>query len=197
MCACASLPVIIRSYRTGNSCQHFLNTDHSIDELLQYRQYSRFSILATAMSKLVPTELAAPIPDLADKAKQQGLELTPPQQKAVDEVVAHFSSPDYTLSGLKEGQDGALLEEEKFWLVRRRQALIISCSIMSRIVHSRMNACSGEYITIPNMRSSYLIAGISVLPNGRAPALLSNASKTRSGGVASLASMTNATHQHM
>ncbi|KAI0346271.1 CRAL/TRIO domain-containing protein [Trametopsis cervina] len=82
------------------------------------------------MSKLIPTELAAPIPDLADKAKQQGLELTPPQQKAVDEVVAHFSSPDYTLSGLKEGQDGALLEEEKFWLVRRRQALITSCSII-------------------------------------------------------------------
>lgn len=50
--------------------------------------------------------------------KPQGQDLTANQQKAADEVLAHFSKPDYKLSGVKDGQDGSLKEEEKFWLVR-------------------------------------------------------------------------------
>lgn len=66
-------------------------------------------------------ELATPVPDLTGIAKPQGQGLTHSQQKLVDEVLAHFSEPDYKLS-VKDDQDGTLKEEEKFWLVRRLHA---------------------------------------------------------------------------
>lgn len=61
-------------------------------------------------------ELPVPVPDLGDLAQPQGQDLTPSQQKLVDEVLAHLSKPDYRLP-VKEGEDGSLKDDEKFWLV--------------------------------------------------------------------------------
>ena len=69
------------------------------------------------MSTPTVQQVITPVPDLAGKTKQQGTDLTPAQQKAIDEVLAHFSKPEYELPGVKEG-DAKLKEEEKFWLVR-------------------------------------------------------------------------------
>lgn len=68
------------------------------------------------MSESTVAKLATPVPDLTGKTKPQGQDLTAAQQKAVDEVLAHFSKEDYQLP-LKEVGDGALTDEEKFWLV--------------------------------------------------------------------------------
>ena len=43
------------------------------------------------------------------------LKLTDTQQKLYDEVLKHFDAEEYVLPGF---EDGALTEEEKFWLVR-------------------------------------------------------------------------------
>ena len=43
------------------------------------------------------------------------LKLTDAQQKLYDELLKHFSGADYALPDV---EDGALTEEEKFWLVR-------------------------------------------------------------------------------
>ncbi len=63
-------------------------------------------------------ELAAPVPDLTGVTQPQGTDLTASQQKALETVLAHFSQPDYELSGAKDGE-GKLREEEMFWLVSR------------------------------------------------------------------------------
>ncbi|THH00212.1 hypothetical protein EW026_g2285 [Hermanssonia centrifuga] len=60
-------------------------------------------------------ELAAPVPDLTGVTQPQGTDLTASQQKALETVLAHFSQPDYELSGAKDGE-GKLREEEMFWL---------------------------------------------------------------------------------
>ena len=69
-------------------------------------------------------DLAAPVPDLTGVTKPQGQDLTPAQQKLVDEVLAHFSQPDYRLPA-KDEKDGALKEEEKFWLVRCLSVVVL------------------------------------------------------------------------
>lgn len=43
------------------------------------------------------------------------LQLTDAQQKLYDDVLKHFDRDDYVLPGV---ENGALAEEEKFWLVR-------------------------------------------------------------------------------
>lgn len=68
------------------------------------------------MSETIIAQLVSPIPNLAGVTKPQGTDLTPAQQKAVDDVLAHFSRPDYELAGVKDGEK-TLKEEEKFWLV--------------------------------------------------------------------------------
>ena len=68
------------------------------------------------MSETILAQVITPVPDLAGVTKPQGTDLTLAQQKAVDEVLAYFSKPDYELASVKEG-DKKLREEEKFWLV--------------------------------------------------------------------------------
>ena len=53
----------------------------------------------------IPIDPAVPPPNL---------KLTDVQQKMYDEVLAHFSKQDYVLP---DEENGALMEEEKFWLV--------------------------------------------------------------------------------
>ena len=60
-----------------------------------------------------PPEIAVDPPVLPPN-----LELTDAQQKIYDEVLEHFERPDYVLPEL-----GPLTEEEKFWLVRFREAV--------------------------------------------------------------------------
>lgn len=61
-------------------------------------------------------KVLVPVPDLTGKTEPQGLDLSESQQKAVEEVLAHFDKPDYRLP-VKGELDGTLSEEEKFWLV--------------------------------------------------------------------------------
>lgn len=68
------------------------------------------------MAEKTIAQLVTPAPDLTGVTKPQGTELTPAQQKAADEVLAHFSKEGYELSSVKDG-DKTLKEEEKFWLV--------------------------------------------------------------------------------
>lgn len=68
------------------------------------------------MSETVVQQLLAPVPNLSGVTKPQGTDLTPAQQKAFDEVLAHFSKPDYELSASKD-EDKKLRDDEKFWLV--------------------------------------------------------------------------------
>jgi hypothetical protein len=70
------------------------------------------------MAETIVQQHVAPVPNLTGVTKQQGTDLTPSQQKHLDEVLAHFSKPDYELS-VKEG-DKKLKEEEKYWLVGSR-----------------------------------------------------------------------------
>lgn len=58
----------------------------------------------------------APVPNLADKTKPQGTDLTPKQQAELDKVLAHFSNPDYKLPQV-DAENSTLSDEEKFWLV--------------------------------------------------------------------------------
>ncbi|CAL1716866.1 unnamed protein product [Somion occarium] len=57
----------------------------------------------------------APVPNLADKTKPQGTDLTPKQKEALDKVLAHFSDPDYKLPQV-DAENSTLSDEEKFWL---------------------------------------------------------------------------------
>ena len=58
------------------------------------------------------------------------LKLTDAQQKLYDEVLSHFDKEDFVLPGV---EDGALTEEERFWLVR------LPCSLYQ---HSLMRAAT-------------------------------------------------------
>lgn len=55
-------------------------------------------------------------PPLPQDATQPYATLPPKQQEMYEDVLAHFVTEDYALPGAKEGK-GALMEEEKFWLV--------------------------------------------------------------------------------
>ena len=65
---------------------------------------------------------ACPPPEIAvdPPVLPPNLKLTDAQQKLYDEVLKHFERPDYVLP---EVENGALTEEEKFWLVRFREAV--------------------------------------------------------------------------
>lgn len=67
------------------------------------------------MTEAIVQQHVAPVPNLTGVTKPQGADLTPTQQKHLDEVLAHFSKEDYELP-VKEG-DKKLGEEEKYWLV--------------------------------------------------------------------------------
>ena len=66
-----------------------------------------------------------PVPNLDGVTKPQGQDLTANQLKALDEVLAHFSESDYKLSGVKDGEDASLKDEERFWLVRVYHSLFL------------------------------------------------------------------------
>ncbi|KAI0701313.1 CRAL TRIO domain-containing protein [Cytidiella melzeri] len=67
------------------------------------------------MGEKTVTKVAPPVPDLTGKTTPQGQDLSATQQKAADDVLAHFSTPNYKLPVTGE-QDGTLTEDEKFWL---------------------------------------------------------------------------------
>lgn len=75
------------------------------------------------MAETKVEELPAPVPNLIGVTKPQGTDLSASQQKQVDEILAHFATPDYELP-VKES-DKKLKEEEKFWLVGPRYHSVI------------------------------------------------------------------------
>ncbi|PSR71379.1 hypothetical protein PHLCEN_2v12755 [Hermanssonia centrifuga] len=76
-------------------------------------------------------ELAAPVPDLTGVTQPQGTDLTASQQKALETVLAHFSQPDYELSGAKDGE-GKLREEEMFWLALTGKEVVFGFDVNGR-----------------------------------------------------------------
>ena len=54
------------------------------------------------MTEAIVQQHVAPVPNLTGVTKPQGADLTPTQQKHLDEVLAHFSKEDYELP-VKEG----------------------------------------------------------------------------------------------
>lgn len=90
------------------------------------------------MSETIVATQVAPVPNLASVAKPQGTDLTPAQQKIVDDVLAHFSKDEYELS-VKEG-DKKLSEDEKFWLVCERRLCGLDAMSSQRVLDLRVHA---------------------------------------------------------
>ncbi|THH27619.1 hypothetical protein EUX98_g6573 [Antrodiella citrinella] len=64
----------------------------------------------------MPDHLPLPVPDLADKAKPHGTDLTEEQRELYDAVLKHFDAEDCMLPGVSSDEEGRLTEAEKFWL---------------------------------------------------------------------------------
>jgi hypothetical protein len=80
-------------------------SNYSLDSELDTKLYN--------MSTTTKDCLPLPPPDRTFPVQEA---LTEPQQDQLKNVLAHFSKADFTIPGLSKGD---LLEEEKFWLVRK------------------------------------------------------------------------------
>ena len=62
-----------------------------------------------------PIQTPLPVPSRPNAASPQ--DLSEKEQAEYDRVIAHFQNPDYVLPDA-EPEKGALMEEERMWLVR-------------------------------------------------------------------------------
>lgn len=89
-----------------------------------HARYHHRPVRPAAMSTPpVVQQLVTPVPNVAGTVIP---DVTAAQRRIYEEVLVHFSGPDYELPGVNEG-NATLKEEEKFWLVCALLVRLGSC----------------------------------------------------------------------